>query len=352
MITLLIPTKNRATRLYRTLDYYNQVKLPYKIIITDSSNEDVRVINRETIQFFSRNLDIQYHEYQQDISFLSKLISTIDLVETEYVIIPGDDDYLITSTIEKGISFLNKNPDYSVVHGQAYVFYLQSSKNSSTIKFIEPYYQRSIEDEHAGDRLINHLSSYATTFQSIHRTDQLKNSIKSIDLESQGTILFEMYLTSADVLLGKTLALNDLYIIRESSPVRDHPKGPSQYSSWVLTNSFREPYSISSTYLAHMLSDIENIPFSEAVETVDQAFSGWLIHYLTPDCLRFRMENASGFWKLLLQLSEDVKTKKILFILKMRDINSRARLFWNIPLVRNHYEKFLPVYNSIMNFRE
>ncbi|NQU02533.1 MAG: glycosyltransferase, partial [Syntrophaceae bacterium] len=68
MITIIIPTYNRPQYLKRILSYYDEYGTAYNIIVADSSSDEIKKVNEETISSFS-NLDIQYfNSYSADIN--------------------------------------------------------------------------------------------------------------------------------------------------------------------------------------------------------------------------------------------------------------------------------------------
>jgi len=113
-LTLVIPTYNRNYYLSRCLWYH--AHFPFgEIIVADSSPEEKKVMNRETVQrireMFGAN--VRYLEYEQETEryggdIYRKWGDAVQHVETEYVIISKDKEFLISPTLNKMTNLLNQ----------------------------------------------------------------------------------------------------------------------------------------------------------------------------------------------------------------------------------------------------
>ncbi|HJK52553.1 MAG TPA: TIGR00180 family glycosyltransferase, partial [Methanocorpusculum sp.] len=118
-LTLIIPTYNRNYYLSRCLWYH--AHFPFgEIIVADSSPEEKKVVNRETVQkireMFGAN--IQYLEYEPETEkyggdIYRKWGDAVQHVETEYSQIVTDKEFLIPTTANKCIGYLEQHHDYS-----------------------------------------------------------------------------------------------------------------------------------------------------------------------------------------------------------------------------------------------
>lgn len=141
-LTLVIPTYNRNYYLSRCLWYH--AHFPFgEIIVADSSPEEKKVVNRETVtkvrEMFGTN--IRYLEYEPETEKYGRDIyrkwgDAVQHVETEYSQIVTDKEFTIPTTLNKGIMFLDGNPDYGSVDGKYYFAELDSNNK---IKYTEGY---------------------------------------------------------------------------------------------------------------------------------------------------------------------------------------------------------------------
>jgi len=146
-LTVVIPTYNRNYYLSRCLWYHSH--FPFKeIIVADSSPEEKKVVNRETVRKLveERGANIQYLEYPPETEkyggdIYRKWGDAVQHVETEYSQICTDKEFLIPMTLCKFISFLDEHEDYDMAAGPRYD--IKSSK-SGNVEFFEAYPGRSL----------------------------------------------------------------------------------------------------------------------------------------------------------------------------------------------------------------
>lgn len=122
-LTLVIPTYNRNYYLSRCLWYH--AHFPFgEIIVADSSPEEKKVVNRETVvkirEMFGAN--IRYLEYEPETEkyggdIYRKWGDAVHHVKTEYSQICTDKEFLIPTTLVKSTSFLDENEEYGSAEG-------------------------------------------------------------------------------------------------------------------------------------------------------------------------------------------------------------------------------------------
>ena len=117
-LTLIIPTYNRNYYLSRCLWYH--AHFPFgQIIVADSSPEEKKVVNRETVAKVREmfGADILYLEYEPETEkyggdIYRKWGDAVMHVETEYVQICTDKAFRIPTGFTDAITFLSLNKDY------------------------------------------------------------------------------------------------------------------------------------------------------------------------------------------------------------------------------------------------
>jgi glycosyltransferase domain-containing protein len=122
-LTLVIPTYNRNYYLSRCLWYH--AHFPFgEIIVADSSPEEKKVVNRETVakvrEMFGAN--VRYLEYEPETEkyggdIYRKWGDAVQHVETEYSQIVTDKEFLIPDTLIIHIRYLEQNLDYIACFG-------------------------------------------------------------------------------------------------------------------------------------------------------------------------------------------------------------------------------------------
>lgn len=146
-LTVVIPTYNRNYYLSRCLWYHSHFSFG-EIIVADSSPEEKKVVNRETVQKLrdEYGANIRYIEYPPETDkygrdIMRKWGNAVQHVETEYSQICTDKEFLIPTTLCKCIAFLEEHADYDMAAGPRYEII---SSKSGDIEFFEAFPGRSL----------------------------------------------------------------------------------------------------------------------------------------------------------------------------------------------------------------
>jgi len=169
-LTVVIPTYNRNYYLSRCLWYHSH--FPFgEIIVADSSPEEKKVVNRETVRKLieERGVNIRYLEYPPETDKYGRDITrkwgdAVQHVETKYSQICTDKEFLIPITLCKCISFLDEHEDYDIAAGSSYN--IKSSK-SGDIKYFEAFPGRSLSIDYP-DPLARLLAFSVSVFDTFN----------------------------------------------------------------------------------------------------------------------------------------------------------------------------------------
>ena len=244
-LTLVIPTYNRNYYLSRCLWYH--AHFPFgEIIVADSSPEEKKVVNRETIQKIREmfGAKIQYLEYEPETEkygedIYQKWGDAVQHVETEYSKICTDKEFVIPNNINNLIKFLDNNSDYAIADGN-YISvisknncedlkYFQWCPNDKTydsnipVKRITKMLENMEKDDSA--RINTLLSIYRSNTHKMIYLDMIKNSLNDIRF---GDLVVPLIST----IISKRHHTNTEYFIRDES--YNQPKNkitPTQKSS-------------------------------------------------------------------------------------------------------------------------
>jgi len=202
-LTLVIPTYNRNYYLSRCLWYH--AHFPFgEIIVADSSPEEKKVVNRETIEkvreMFGAN--IRYLEYEPETEkyggdIYRKWGDAVQHVETEYSQSCTDKEFLIPTTVSECISFLDHHHDYSIAEGADYqligsgkkVMFCpwQGSASLTDTKIIDrlrAYYMLKggpLGTQFSVQRSVNHKHNYANL--TLYHLNDLRFGETAIELQ-------------------------------------------------------------------------------------------------------------------------------------------------------------------------
>ncbi|MFC1856967.1 TIGR00180 family glycosyltransferase [Thermodesulfobacteriota bacterium] len=282
--SIVIPTFNRSRFLGRLLQYYKEVSLPSLIVVADSSCGDQLEKNRRFIKRARGVLNIRHDEYTSQMNFSLKIAQSLTNLESEYVGMCGDDDFITPRAIEKCVKFLEQNPEYTIVHGRAIrVVCVTKSSRSSGMRIVpSTYRQRSIDDEKSQVRLKRHLADYTPTFYSIHHLKNLQHDIKIATNHFLDNInrtkdnasdyhFYELLLSCLSLIQGKSKCLDMLYMVRQVHP-NSTARGSRLWPDLLTSDDFSLQYAQFRDALADALIGVSRLTKIEAIETVNRAF--------------------------------------------------------------------------------
>lgn len=206
LITLIIPTYNRHRYLNRILEYYKDCS--FQIIAADSTNNVYNSTSPKPRSF-------QYLHYP-DVSLTQKLEAALNEVNTKYVVMCADDDFIIPERIFECVNFLEHNKQYSALQGNS-ISYKKEDLNSTAIQFSIMYDNPvpNIEDENPLERLKELFRSYRTIFSAVQYTNNLKFAFKDAGKVVENLYLNEYLTVMVPVISGKYKELPFLYQVRE-----------------------------------------------------------------------------------------------------------------------------------------
>lgn len=202
--SIIILTKDRPHFLKRTLDFLSDQNCEYKVFVADGSENEFKGINSQKVS---------YKNYGGKISYTDRIIDTIKKINTPYIMVLGDDDFINLSRIPEICSFLDNHPDYSVVDGQE----IRVRCSDSGIVENIFHHQPSLTDDDTFERFRKHCSLYWPTFYGVHRKEVFLKSFELMSkLHNLGYLYQELGASIATILQGKYKSFPDLYLIRQN----------------------------------------------------------------------------------------------------------------------------------------
>lgn len=214
MISILIPTKNRHKYIKKLIKFYSINEFKGVIHIFDSSNDFTFKKNKNLIDSTTK---IKVKLYKIKSTTLGSIALRIKLVETEYSIITGDDDYLIIDDLKKFTNEFNIDKKTIAVGGlSVLISKLQDSNSFQDINF---YPLNNIKMINPLNRLLFSINNYRPNIFLIIKTKNIKKILSMIDFKDNNKNLLR---TAKDELafsyilpfLGKIKILNQNFIIR------------------------------------------------------------------------------------------------------------------------------------------
>lgn len=200
--TVLIPTHNRHNYLERSIEYYKRLRA--QIIYCDSSEEPYKGNLAENILY----------DHLPDQTFPEKILTTLNKVESRYVALCADDDFLIFETLKKGYEFLDRNSDYSMVCGNIGLFHEKFDD-----KF---YFSRKYEEIDLNSSPLSNLKSFFSQYRQLlwamYSKEVLSDAFIAIEsMELKNDNFIELTLGAISCYKGGLKWFNDVWIMRELS---------------------------------------------------------------------------------------------------------------------------------------
>lgn len=212
-VTIVIPTFNRQKTLKKNLDFLNSFKNKIIIKIIDSS------FKKSTIDFEKfKYLEISYQYFDHNINLSKKIYLGTRYIKTEFIVLCPDDDFIIPTTLDKLVNFLQINKDYACAQGLFFQHALsQRFWKKMNFTYLYPN-NKSNESPLSHQRCENYFSGKTNhVFYSVIRTYIFKKIWKFIMFYANFSLIMEHTQTFLINLYGKTKVLNYLYLSRDGS---------------------------------------------------------------------------------------------------------------------------------------
>ncbi|MFH1137559.1 MAG: TIGR00180 family glycosyltransferase [Pseudomonadota bacterium] len=203
-LTVIIPTFNRPIELTFVIKYYASSNV--NIFIGDSGSEQIKQQNFDYINGLAHD-NIKWFPFEFD-TLPEKIITALGrIVQTKYVCICPDDDFVSLKLLRDGASFLELHPDYSVASGRYVLAYPQGD----TIRFAV-HGNRSMEFDDPVNRICYIVRNVWPIVPSVIRTEVFNNAASLVFSETNPITVEiscgEVILNAAFGLSGKIKVLD------------------------------------------------------------------------------------------------------------------------------------------------
>lgn len=254
-VAIIIPTMNRPEFLLRQFEFYEQMKSPHPVYISDSSNtENAEKIKNGIKKFKNFKITYQWAPPGKDC-----LYQLLPLVEEKYCIQMGDDDIIIPKTISDCGEFLESNSDYGTCAGRQVNIRLRAEDYDKPWGMVGrqtlPLGGKSIEDE---DILVRTKKFWSDSFficfvvRRIETERALRNITKHFYLAGH---LTEFILISALIISGKFKVLDQLGYIMQVSNIRYDHLDQGMGINLITSPTFSQEWKICEEGLAKFICD-------------------------------------------------------------------------------------------------
>jgi glycosyltransferase domain-containing protein len=278
MLTVIVPTRNRSPYLLRLLSYYREQHFNHRLLILDSSDPEHARKNRLAVDSLKGSFEIEHKLYGSEVLSVQKVDDALSSVDTPYAVLGADDDFIIPATLNLALEFLQSHTDYSLVHGEAITFSLESGTAWGQLEAVWRHDQGNIENPSGGERLVNHFTNYSTTWHSVHRTKRLRENLLATSRLQTDLSFGELLPSGLSLIQGKAKKLDGLYMARQGNTAKLYVE--VNLFDWITSPNWPQRYDNFRDCLAEALVHQDQIGLEEARAKVKEAFWSYLAKYL------------------------------------------------------------------------
>ena len=234
-LTIVIFSYNRHKYLKRTIRYWSNYNV--KLLILDGSDSKLEDSCLDT-----KNIKYIYNPR----GLYDRLLSSINYIETEFMILSGDDEFYLPSALSACIKFLMKESSYSCCGGLAIGFstYKQNIFGGSQYPELK---NLSLDYDSASERIKSHFYNYVPAhFYSVVRSSKWKLICKyTFEKEYNFFAVFELQVEFLVMVSGKSKIISQLMWLRnqEVSSIEGDRYSKSAkilISEWWIDKNFKK----------------------------------------------------------------------------------------------------------------
>jgi glycosyltransferase domain-containing protein len=207
-LTIVIPTYNRQVFALRCMQYWSGTNVNIVVIDGSEKNIDSIIVNQ---------LEPNIKYIHDPACYYKRMLSVVDLVKTEYVLIGCDDEFYIPSAINSCIIKLSLDHELAVCGCESIGF---NWKNNLVLGFsVDPKLKNlNLDDLSPADRIKKHFLDYVPAhYYSVCRTDIWKIAVKEIfSKEYSCYAIAELQLEFLMAYSGKSLIIPELMCLRSA----------------------------------------------------------------------------------------------------------------------------------------
>ena len=279
-LTVVLFLKDRVNFTYRWLYYHNLTSFPFRILMADGGKDETitRVLSDRNNY---PNLDYKYYRYPYDEDYSiyhAKKANILSRVETPFVVLTDNDDFLLVEALRKSVQFLLENDEYVACGGDLFAFELEPEMNDlfgNSVKFIHQRPPSGIEQKTAMERVHYHFSNYFTTYYDVHRTVGAKMFYCQLhELDTKDVTISELLTSFMTVAMGKVKKLPDAYLLRQVHLDTNCYREEAMYDRFdrMLRETWSDDFSKFVNAVVRMIIDKDHSSVEEAVNGVKKGY--------------------------------------------------------------------------------
>jgi len=255
---------------------YEAATIDPPFIVADDSKFSIRPENEAVCD--ETTLETTYVDDYDEVGIHKsvKLHDAVQRVDTPYLTLCADDDFVLQSGIERTVSFLRDNDDYVCAHGRHCGFKPLPGLTQPWFYWKPGRLKGSLSEDDPKRRLQQHLSEYgAPTYYAVVRTLVAEFIYGKAGEHTDDLRFGEILPTMLTSLQGKMKQFDMCYSFRSLNPGVSHEV--VSYADYAVEGSFTEKYERFRSCLTEELVAKSDVDESTAAIHIDD----WMINFLT-----------------------------------------------------------------------
>jgi len=140
-LTIILLLKDRHEFNERFIHFFLNCRYDFNLIISDGSKKKINLKLLKKIKNFKH---IKYIKFQPDLSYkiyFQKIIKTLKMTKTEFVLFAANDDFFIYKTVNKAFQYLLNNKKFIGAGGKWYDFKISNRGDKPKLQDIKLLYK-------------------------------------------------------------------------------------------------------------------------------------------------------------------------------------------------------------------
>ncbi|TAE23155.1 MAG: TIGR00180 family glycosyltransferase [Candidatus Kapaibacterium sp.] len=348
LITIITPTYNRPHYLTRHLDYYAETGL--QVIVEDSSESPLE-------HPLTSASHVRYN-WKPNRGFTEKFYTLIQQVETPYIALCSDDDFIIPEAIDECIAFLEQHPEYTVADGQRMRVVNKNGRNYFTPELrTDGYPGKHNTSDDSLARVKYQNAPHEGLVCAVIRTRYMKDVIQYCNGEFVKPDVYSVVLNITLPAAGKTIILPTLYSVLSYIPGSSGSQAQYtvEFNRAIMTETQKREYELLVEYCTAALIAETDIKSDDAHAMLHELLSAFahqplneMLQYDDANILK-RIAKTVLPKPFYLLLGESIKIQQLLGFLRSQEGNAYSN-----QAVRRRLERvsaFVEKYNQHTSLR-
>ena len=229
-LTIVIFSYNRHKYLKWTIKYWSDYNV--KLLVLDGS--DIKLEDP------CLNIkDIRYTHSPKDL--YDRLLSSINYIDTEFMMLGSDDEFYLPSALSTCIEFLTKESSFSSCGGRAIGFHTYKKNIFGDIQYPK-LKDLSLDGDSTSERIKSHFYNYVPAhFYSVIRSSKWKLICKhTFKKEYNFYAAYELQVEFLVMVSGKSKIISELMWLRNQEVPSVEAGRHASISEWWFDKNFKE----------------------------------------------------------------------------------------------------------------